>query len=74
MTNKTLYPIGTEYMSRGKHPRKCTVVDVYTTKNLAGETVKVRYVSVHKMLDQDVFDYDVVSATIARGIVEETTK
>lgn len=71
MTTKTRFPVGTKFITRGKHPKECEVVDIHVTRNLQNEVVKVRYVAVHKLLNQNVFDYDVVSATIARGIIEE---
>jgi len=64
------YPVGTQYMTRGKHPRLCTVVDYHTTTNLAGEVVKERYVSTHEFCGQTVTDYDIVPVTIARGLIE----
>lgn len=44
------FPVGTQYMSSGKHPHLCTVVDVYVTRNLAGEMVAMRYVSEHELM------------------------
>jgi len=56
--------IGKQYLTRGKHPQLCTVVDVHTTFNQKGEIVKVRYVSEHVFLNQKVIDKDVVKTTI----------
>ena len=56
--------IGKQYLTRGKHPKICTVVDVHTTCNQKGEIVKVRYVSEHVFLNQKVIDKDVVKTTI----------
>jgi hypothetical protein len=64
-----LYPIGTVFMTRGKHPRTCTVVDQLTTKNSKGEVVSERYVAAHEFCGQKVHDNDVVAVTIARGLV-----
>jgi len=64
------YPIGTQYMTRGKHPLLCTVIDYHTTTNLSGVVVKERYVSTHEFCGQIVTDYDVVPVTIARGLIE----
>lgn len=64
------FPVGTQYMSSGKNPRLCTVVDVYVTRNLAGEMVAMRYVSEHDLMGNKVLDYDVVDVTIAKGIVK----
>lgn len=65
----TEYPIGTQYQSRGKHPRLCTVKDVWKTYNAAGELVQIRYVTTHEFLGQIVTEYDVVAVTIARNLV-----
>ena len=56
--------IGKQYLTRGKHPKICTVVDVHTTCNQKGEIVKVRYVSEHVFLNQIVRDKDVNKTTI----------
>ena len=56
--------IGKQYLTRGKHPQLCTVVDVHTTCNQKGEIVKVRYVSEHVFLNQKVIDKDVGKTTI----------
>ena len=63
------YPIGTQYRTRGKAPRLCTVVDYHTTTNLAGEIVRERYVSTHQFAGQTVTNSDVVAVTIARGLI-----
>lgn len=62
------YPIGIQYMSRGKHPNLCTVVDILTTINSQGELVKTRYIATHEFAGQLVADYDVNAVTIAMGI------
>lgn len=64
------YPIGTEFVTRGKHPLLCEVVDFHVTRNLAGEIVRERYVATHQFCGQTVTDYEVVAVTIARGLVE----
>ena len=61
------FAIGTQYMSRGKHPHLCTVCDILRTYNNAGELVAVRYVSTHEFAGQIVTNYDVVDTTIAMG-------
>ena len=61
---------GTTYKTRGCHPRLCTVKDVHTTYNLAGEVVKFRYLSTHEFMGQTVTDSDVCETTIAMGLVE----
>ena len=63
----TEYPIGTKFMTRGKHPRRCKVVDVWKTYNAAGDLVRIRYVATHEIMGQTVTDYDVVRTTIDLG-------
>lgn len=62
------FPVGTEFVTRGRHPRKCQVVDYLRTFNLAGELVKTRYVATYEFCGQTVTDNDVPETTIARGI------
>lgn len=61
------FPIGTQFRTRGKAPRLCTVVDVLKTYNAAGELVRLCYVATHEFMGQTLTDSDVVDATIARG-------
>lgn len=62
---------GTQYTPRGqKHPQIHTVTDVFTTRNLAGHLVSIRYVSEHIFCGQRVMSYDVIDTTIARGLVK----
>ena len=69
MTTQQRFQIGTEFMSRGKHPKVCTVVDVLRTYNNAGELVRLRYVATHlSATGQIVTDHDVCDTTIARNI------
>lgn len=68
------FPIGTQYMSRGKNPRVCTVVDQLTTTNSRGEAVAVRYITSHEFCGQAVTQTDVVDATIALGLLPEFTQ
>jgi len=67
MTTKPKYPIGTQFMTRGKYPRLCTVVDVWTTYANGGQVVKVRYVATHTLNGQVVTDTDVVETSIDMG-------
>ncbi len=69
-TARAIYPIGTKYMSAGKHKRMCTVKDVLYTYNSANELVKIRYVATHEFMGQVITEHDLVDATIARGIVK----
>lgn len=65
------FPVGTQFTTRGKHVRLCTVIDVWTTTNLAGEVVSVRYVATHEFCGQIVTDNDVCETTIARGLIPQ---
>ena len=65
-----LHPIGTQFKTRHKHPRLCTVIDIYTTYNSTGDVVKIRYVATHNCLGQQVVDYDVVQTTIDMGLIK----
>jgi hypothetical protein len=56
------YPVGTRWLTAGKHQNECTVVDYLTTRNMAGE-----YVSAHDFLGQRLTHTD-CSVTIARGV------
>ncbi len=62
------YPIGTQFQTRGKAPRTCTVIDILKTYNSKGELVTTRYVATHEFCGQQVVDRDVVAATIARSL------
>jgi len=62
------FPVGTVFTPIGKNRSECTVTDFLVTRNLAGEIVKTCYVASHQFLGQTVFQYDVCSVTIARGI------
>jgi hypothetical protein len=66
----TEYPIGTRFMSGGKHARECVVVDILKTYNSKNELVKTRYMATHKFLGQTVTDHDVCNVTIARGLID----
>lgn len=69
-TTEQRFPVGTEYMTRGKAPRLCVVKDFLVTRNLAGDVVKTRYVSTHEICGQIVEDNDVCETTIAMGVLE----
>jgi hypothetical protein len=64
---KAEFSIGQQFMTRGKFPRLCTVVDILTTYNLAGEAVKLRYVATHEFMGQIVTDRDVPQVSVAMG-------
>jgi hypothetical protein len=64
--------IGTKFMTGGKFPTECTVIDIHKTYNKQNELVKTRYVATHIFLGQIVTNYDIVQPTIARGLIGET--
>lgn len=68
MRSEPRFPIGTKYMTRGKAPRLCTVVDYLVTRNMDGDIVKTRYASTHEVMGQTVTDWDVPDATVAIGV------
>lgn len=70
MTAESVYPIGTRFMSRGKHPRECVVRDILRTYNAAGDLVRVRYVATHELMGQSVADHDVTGVAIGMGLIE----
>jgi hypothetical protein len=67
------YPIGTQYRTRGKAPRLCTVTDIYRTFNSAGELVRLRYVATHDFCGQTLTEIDVVQTTIDMGLIQPQT-
>ncbi len=64
----TKYAIGTQFTARGKSPRLCTVVDILTTTNAAGDVVKIRYQATHQFMGQTITDSDVIETTISMGL------
>ncbi len=71
---KHRFPIGTQYKTRGKFPRLCTVTDQLTVTNSKGEIVKVFYTSEHEFCGQLVTNTDVCDTTIAMGVSPEKLK
>ena len=63
------YPVGTQFKTRGKAPKLCTVEDQLYTYNSEGELVGFKYVASNVTLGQKVYDYDVSPATVVRGLV-----
>jgi hypothetical protein len=63
------FPIGTEFMSRGKHPRKCTVIDYRTTTDSRGEVVRISYVASHEFLGIPVVE-EVTEMRVAMGLLQ----
>jgi hypothetical protein len=64
------YPIGTEYITRGKNPKRCKVIDIHKTYNSKGELVKTYYVATHEFMGQIVTDHQVPTASIAMGLIK----
>ena len=64
------YLIGTTFMTGGKFPRECNVIDVFKTYNKQNELVKTQYCATHIFLGQIVTDCSVPAATIARGLIK----
>lgn len=62
------FPIGTQYLSRGKHPRLCTVSKQLTVTDETGEVIKRYYWATHEYMGQTVTDHDVIDTTVAIGI------
>lgn len=67
---RTKYDIGTKFTTRGKRQDVCTVIDILSTFNSAGELVRIRYVAEHEFCGQQVTDYDVAGTTIAKGLIQ----
>lgn len=65
-----LYPVGTKFMQGGKVKRESTVIDIETTRNLAGEVVRIEYVAVHNFLGQKVKSRH-CHTTVARGLIND---
>ena len=64
------YPIGTKYLTRGKHPRLCTVTDIWKTYDSKGDLVHKRYVATHEFLGQTVTAVNLPEATVALGVLK----
>lgn len=60
------YPVGTKYVKNNKRKDVCTVVDFHTTTNMAGEVIRMRYVTSHAFMGQTVLDHDVPETEISR--------
>lgn len=64
------FQIGMQYMTRGRYPHKCTVIDIHRTYDSTGALIKVRYVTTHEFMGQSVTDYDVPEVSIAMGEIK----
>lgn len=70
--HKPKFPVGTRFTRRHN---VCTVVDVYTTRNLAGEFIRDRYVATHLFLGRPLQEFDIPENSVAMGlIVGETSR
>ncbi len=62
------FRIGLKFKRQRKHAKIETIVDIFTTTSKqTGEIVKIRYVTSHDFLGQQVLDYSVLDTTIARS-------
>lgn len=65
------FPVGTKFATRsrdaGVHILH-TVTNFHTTRNLAGEIVRARYVATHQFMGQDVEVTDIPQLTVAIGV------
>jgi hypothetical protein len=66
----TNFPIGTKYIKRNSRQDVCTVVDILTTFNAAGDIVSTTYIAEHEFCGQMVRERDVVRTTIAMGEIK----
>lgn len=64
------FQIGTQFKTRGKHPKLCTVTDILRTYNSNFDLVQVRYAATHEFLGQTVMDRDVCETTIRMGLIQ----
>lgn len=68
MTTAHRFAVGTQYLSRGKHPRLYTVSKQLTVTDETGEVIKRYYWATHEFLGQTITDHDVLDATVSIGI------
>ena len=72
-TTPLFYP-GTTYNSSGKNSKVCTVINVLTTHNLAGDLVAIRYVTTHDFMGQKIISNSVLQTTIAMRLIKAVSK
>ena len=65
------FPIGTKYMSSGKYPKLCEVVNYEVTFNKDSELLKFRYTSKNELMTQEIIIHDVVYTSIIRRVLPE---
>jgi hypothetical protein len=72
MAKQARFPIGLTFMhKRGKAPAlEYRIVDILTTRNNAGEVVRLEYDTVHLFMGQEVHE-TMVDPTIARSLAPE---
>lgn len=68
---KPQFAIGTQFRTRDRFPKLCTVTDILTTRNSRGEVVGIAYEATHQFCGQTVTDHNVCQVTIARGLVAQ---
>ena len=67
------FSVGTQFLPRGKHPNVCTIIDVHTTRNLAGDIVGQSYLCEHEFMGQKI-KHTEVDTTVAMGMCRLTGK
>jgi len=60
------FKIGTKYTDRKGY--ECEIINVRLTFDASGDWTDTRYVVSHKLMGQDIIDYNVVDTTIARAL------
>lgn len=74
---KPRFPIGLSF-ERKRYPKApCSIThnieDIYTTRNSAGEVVKIEYKVSHEFMGQRVSEF-MIDTTIARSLTNEQLK
>jgi len=70
MDDPRRFLIGTSFIqknSKGKREDVETIIDIHTTVNSAGGVVKTSYVAKRTFMGQEIVNYDIPKATIARA-------
>lgn len=61
------YPIGTQFIPRGRNKSVYKIVDCLTTQNISGEIIKQVYLCEHDFMGQKIKTQE-CETTIARGL------
>ncbi len=61
--------IGTQFKTRGKAPKLCTVVDIHSTFDINGKWVKTRYIATHDFAGQEI-KAEYVATSILMGMIK----